>query len=225
MKYIFTLVFLCLVSSFVFASTPLIAAPLNSNNSSRERVVNFEEVRNERINQAHEKVQQVQERVEEKIIEKIEERTQKQEEFRNRLEEIKDERVKNRARILSGNINRINNNLSNRYTGLIGAMEIILDKLESRTNKIEEEKEVDLSGVYEQIDEVKELIERIKEDIIDQKSKTYVVELTSEDNINLDFQNKIREMRQDHENLKDQVHNYLKPLVLEILTNLKNINQ
>lgn len=215
MKYIITLFFLA-IPVFVF-SVPIISA--------RERIQNFEEVREQKMIEAQNKVKEMIQRAEEIKEQKAEEIAEKQEMFRAKINEIKDEKLRNRAEILSKNINKVNYNLSNRHTGLIGAMEIVLDKLESRVDKIETEKGIDLPDLYEKINEARELIEDIKEKIISQKSNVYVVDISSEQNIRLDFQEKIREMRKDHEELREEVHNYLRSLIREIINSLKDINQ
>lgn len=191
----------------------------------RERVVNFEEVREQRVFEAQERAREAQISGEEIRVQRMAEAADRQEEFRNKLEEIRSEQLRERARRLSENINRVNYNLSSRHNGLISAMEIILDKLESRTAKIEEATERDLSSVYAKIDQARLVIEETREEIVVQKGKVYVVEITSEETLGEDFQRTIQEMRSDHEVLKTKIQNTLRESIREVIAELRNLTE
>ena len=173
--------------------------------------------------EAQNRKKEVQMRAEEIREQKMTETRKRQEVFKDKVKEIREEQLRNRVERLSENINRVNQNLSNRYNGLIGAMEIVLDKLESRTAKAEEETGKDLSSIYLKIKEARAAIEIIREEIAVQKSKVYVVDISSEENLGTDFQKTIQEMRADHQLLRSKVHNNVRELIKETVLELKTL--
>lgn len=175
----------------------------------RERIQSgtedFREIRAERM-EAQEQVRaDIQERVEQVRDAQRENIEDRQAEFRQRAQDILDERRFQLAERLMSRINMLNENLSDRYVGFLHSLEIVLDKIESRTVKIEESQGIDLSSVHEAIESARGDIETARGLIADQKGKVYVVEIGDRSTIGTDFQSTMQELREDHTQLRERV--------------------
>lgn len=186
------------------------------------KVADFMETRNQKITETQDRAMEMIKKAEDLRSEKREEIEEKKALFKERMGEIVDNQLRNRVERLSENINRVNENLSDRYTGLISAIEIILDKIESRLSKIEEERGVNLSNIYLMIDETRGLIENSRNEIINQKSKVYIVEISSEEELKTDFQSVMQELKNDHKNLREKNINSLRFTIRDIMKELRN---
>lgn len=141
--------------------------------------------------------------------------------FRDRLREISDQARRDRVERLADNINKVNENLSLRYDGFLGAMELVMDKIEIRIGLIEEANGVDLTTVYSMIDESRRSIVDAREAVLEQRAKIYLVEIDSVETMTEGFREVMQEMRSDHEALKTEVINPLRTLVRDIMSVLR----
>jgi len=183
----------------------------------RVRPENVQEARESRIREMKERRDAKQESILQLRENRAEEIRERQEAFRARLQEIPDQARRNRAERLAENINRVNENLSRRYEGFLGAMELVMDKIEIRIGRIEEANGVDLTLVYSKIEEFRGLIADAREAILEQQSKVYLVEIDSVETMMEDFRETMREMRNDHKALRVEVIDPLRTLVRDIV--------
>lgn len=188
----------------------------------RGKIVDFGKERERIMVEAQKGAIEVGERAKEIRMENLQQTEARQKLLREKAEEIGGEQLRNRFEILSENMNRVNYNLSNRYTGLLFAMEIVLNKIESRTAKIEIALQKDLSSVYLKVDEARNSIEVAKEEIAEQKAKTYVPDISSGEDVGLQFQNVLQEIRTDHNTLRIRTIDAVKFLIREIMAELRS---
>ena len=184
----------------------------------RVRPENVQEARESRIREMKERRDAKQESVLQLRENRAEEIRERRDAFRARLQEIPDQARRDRVERLAENINRINENLSRRYEGFLGAMELVMDKIEIRIGRIEEANGVDLTLVYAKISEFRESIIDAREAILEQQSKVYLVEIDSVETMTQDFRETMREMRNDHKALREEVIDPLRTLVRDIVT-------
>lgn len=186
-----------------------------------EKAFDFETIRDKRMSQIQERALETQKRATALTEERSEIREEKEKEYMERLQKIKEDQLREKAEAFTKNMNRVNIILSERYIGLLAAFEIVLNKIEDRTSKIEESTKKDLSFIYDRIDEGRNIIEDTREEIIIQKNRLYFPEISSEDFFREEFQKSFRMMRSDHHLLKERAVNSIKFLREEIIEELK----
>ncbi len=189
---------------------------------TRRMISNFNEVVESRIEEIKQQRIETQQRIEENsklLQDKI---SQRKLNLQNRINEISSEARRTRAQILVKNIEKVNDNLISRYNGYLDAQEIVLDKIESRVFKTEQQKNKNMDLFYTRIDSARNLIKETREKIIEHGSLIYIPEITSQENIRQDFQETIEEMKSKHRELRQETILPLRSLINDIFSSLKN---
>ncbi len=150
-------------------------------------------------------------------------REEKEDVLIERANEVLSERLRNRTIVLSENMNRLNENLSKRYMGLISGIGIVLDKLENRVYQIEMETNENLEETYLQIEELRSYLKEVLERVSEQRNKYYLLELSSQETLGLEFREVLSNVREDHKVLLEEAINPLRFSIREIINDLKHI--
>ncbi len=195
-------------------------------NQARETIretINFSEKRDQLTQEIRERTVATQERAGEMKQEALSVAQERRERFQERLDLIRDEARRTRAEVLAQNIERLNENLSNRYIGYLDALELILSKIESRVALVEDLDEEDSDYFYGEIDFLKGEIDQVREVIIAQKSKVYIVDLQSEETTREDFRITMEELRNDHREIREEFIDPLRERIRSIFSILSNL--
>lgn len=164
--------------------------------------------------------EEIQKRGEEIKIQRIEELRQRQEELRQNMQERFSDGQVVAGENFSERLNRLNDVLTDRYSGRIGAFETVLDKMELRA-QILEVADRDVSDALSAVAAAREVIIEARELILDQKEKVYVVEIIDEESPGESFRVILREFQQDHKELRDNVMRPIISAMKEALNALK----
>jgi len=186
--------------------------------SVRQRINNFPEVIQERKQEIEKRREEIKERIENQKARTIEEIKQKRDELHERIQEMRDEKQRQRARDMAYRIEKMNEDISQRHSRHLEVIELVLDKIESRIMKSEES----LKDVFlNQVDSVRVMIEEARDKLIEQKSKTYIIELESQETVREDFQRTFENLREDHRKLRQETMIPIKEEVKKIFLDLK----
>jgi hypothetical protein len=182
----------------------------------------FENIRVQRL-EAQEQVRlEIQERTDQVRESQREQIELRQDAFRQRIQQVLDERGAQLAERLMATLNTLNQRLSDRYEGFLNSLEIVLDKVESRTVQVQEAQGIELSSVVGAIESARGDIEIARALISDQKAKVYVVEVGDANTVQQDFRAIMQELRQDHEQLRERVIIPMKGIVGNIFRLLQS---
>jgi hypothetical protein len=188
---------------------------------NRERISDFSQKMEQRKKEIEERRVETQQKVEERRASVPAEIEQRKEAFQLKIQEVKDEARRKRVQVLAQNIEKINSNLCHRYQGYLDALDLVLDKMEARTAKISENKEIEDVLIYEKIDSARDSINESREMIINQKARLYLIEEISEETIKDDFRGIMNSLKQDHEYLRREFMLPLRTMLMEIFSNLR----
>ena len=189
---------------------------------TRERIQDFTEIREQKTQQIRERKEEFLQEVNQKREQVVTQVQERKILFEAKVQEIRNEKMRERANILSRNINRVNENLCKSYTGFLNALELVLEKIESRIQKIEDATGSDLTLVYEKAEEIRQMINLAWEGIAEQKSKHYLPELESEETIVQNFGDTIQQVHQDHRQLRETYISPLRQSIREVMLVLKD---
>jgi len=216
-------IILSIVLSSLFLSYGVLATLTLQNNNIQD----FQKIKEERQQEFQARRLELQQEVQQ-LREEIKERIQaKKEAFQEKLQQIRDERKRTQAQNLSDNINKLNENLCNRYDGYLNALTLVLDKIENRAKKISQATTtatttINLTSFYQKLNQARQAIEEAREKIVVQKSKVYIVEIESEETLKTNFQTVIRQLKDDHQNLRENVLSKTRNLVRDVIQALKD---
>ncbi len=223
--------FILLASTMVLGSSASVFAQVERSqpvtpagrdqNQGLTQVRDFQEIRRKRMEAIETRTMEMRSQVESIREERAEKDRVRQEEFKEKLQGIRDERRRVSAERLAENIDRLNRNLSSRYGGFLDAMELVLDKIEVRVAKIEESRGINLTETYIRIQDSRNLIERAREMVIEQATKSYIVTIESEETLRSDFSAVIRDLRNDHRVLRDQFISPLQNIIRDVMLTLR----
>lgn len=175
---------------------------------SNERARSFSEIKEQRTQEIMQERVQTEHRVQELRNEAMIQVEQKREEFREKVQSFSNEALRLRTEVLARNIERVNENLSQRYGGYLDALELILDKLET----------LDSFSEYDEVAEARVFISQARERIMEQRAKAYIVDLGPEETLRDDFQRTMNEMRRDHRQIMEEYISPLRSLIRNIMT-------
>ncbi|MDP4009040.1 MAG: hypothetical protein Q8P71_01290 [bacterium] len=182
---------------------------------------NFQEKREHLLQEQQEKKEEVLLRVRERTTQAREDVEGRMEMARQKAAEVLDERKAEQAVRLNEQINKLNENLSRRYFGHLNALELVLEKVESRIALIEEAKGTDLSNARLVVEEARDRVAEAIEAIAVQQAKIYVVEIESLEGARQSHQMAFAELRTDHADLRDRVLGATRNLMRGIMFQLK----
>lgn len=182
---------------------------------------NFQEKREHFLQEQQEKKEEVLMRVRERTTQAREEAENRMEMAHQRAAEVLDARKAEQAVRLNEQINKLNKNLSGRYFGHLNALELVLEKVESRIALIEEARGVDLSNARLVVEEARDRVAEAIEAIAVQQAKIYVVEIDSLEGARQSHRMAFTEMREDHANLRDRILGATRNLMRGIMFQLK----
>ena len=197
---------LILISVFalIFAYTPIIVHGVEDDgNTGRSNVA-------EREARFEERKQELEQKREERKVE-FEERRQELEQKREErkvefLEEM-EERLQERAEKLAERLNEKNDKLADAYLRHLNKMEVVLDKILVRTDKLEAEHELDLSEVRTTGEMVRDNIDAAREEVFLQKEKVYTVVVENKEQLGEAFRTVIQQFKADHGALREELKN------------------
>lgn len=182
---------------------------------------NFQEKREHLLQEQQEKKEEVLLRVRERTMQTREDVESRMEMARQKATEVLDERKAEQAVRLNEQINKLNENLSRRYFGHLNALELVLEKVESRIALIEEARGTDLSNARLVVEEARDRVAEAIEAIAVQQAKIYVVEIESLEGARQSHQMAFAELRTDHADLRDRVLGATRNLMRGIMFQLK----
>jgi len=140
----------------------------------------------------------------------------KKQQFEEKVMQMTEERHKQAATQISERVNRVNQNMTNAYFNYLNAIEMVLDKIETRAQIVGDAIESDMTAFLEEIASAEINIEQAREAVIAQKSKEYVAEIKSETTLGADISAIMQELRSDHTSLRDNVLDPIRHLVRDI---------
>jgi len=176
----------------------------------------FTERKNVLQAEAEEKVQEAGERALSLRTEYAEEIAARKQQFEEKVRQMTEERHQQAAIRLSERVNLVNQNMTNGYFNYLNAIEIVLDKLETRTQIVGEATGFDMAAFLEEIASASIRIEDAREAVIAQKSKEYVIEIESETTLGADISATMQELRTDHASLRDNVLDPVRHLIRDL---------
>lgn len=148
-------------------------------------------------------------RIQEMKIEKAKEMITYKEELRQYLQGLWDQKKIDKSEEFSDKINHLNEVYSDKYSGRLLALETVIDKMELRAEIMELDGK-DISEVLVCISAARQTILNAYEDISEQKNKIYKVEIEEGEAPGLMFQATLRELKEDHKLLRE---NIMKPVI------------
>lgn len=199
--------------------------PENLSQPTRRKIREFSEIKEQRKEEIRERSAEAKKEAERIREERAEEIQTRKDQFREKLREIREQRRRDSAERLAENINKLNGNLSSRYDGFLGAMELVLDKIEIRLGKIEEARSIDLTSTRNNISDARNLLNIARTEVISQKAKIYVVSIQSEETLRNDFKTVMEELRNDHKIIREEYIFPLRNLIREIMETLAEENE
>jgi len=145
--------------------------------------------------------------------EEIEARKQQ---FEEKVIQMTEERHQQAAIQISERVNRVNQNMTNAYLNYLNAIEMVLDKIETRAQIVGDATGSDMTAFLEEIASANINIEQAREAVIAQKSKEYVAEIESETTLGADISAIMQELRSDHSSLRESVLDPIRHLLRDI---------
>ena len=165
-----------------------------------------------RIENWQERKEAYRERIQEKIETKKEQLIQKKQQFREKLQLLKNEKKQATAARLEENLNGLNNHLVDRLAKRAETFETILEKIDSRAEKLEAE-EAYVDGIYSGINSIQTEIDQFKILLTAQAEKDYIPELNTESTLKIDIGAKHQELQTDLKTLRDSLISIRKQIV------------
>lgn len=155
--------------------------------------------------------------------EKAKEETGKdREEFLTQLGEIKDVKKQATLKNLDERIAALNEKWTNHFNDVLGRLEGILAKIETRAEVLAGEG-VDTTGVNAQIESAHAAIDLAQEAVIEQAGKTYVIDIEEEENLGENVSDSVRLLKADIKSVRDKVR-IAKDAVREAYKALKEVS-
>ena len=189
---------------------------------AREHMERFEAERERMVQGAQARREEQEDRVREKRDEMRDEMEQKRQEYREKLAQIREERHQQLAENLTQRMNQVNQNRSNAALNYLDALELVLSKIEARANFVQDATGVDLAAVKTKIAEARQLVNQTRDAVLAQKSKEYILEIESEGTLGQNIRNAMRQVRDDHKRLREEVLHPLRGLIKDIMMQLKD---
>lgn len=166
---------------------------------------------------------QMQIRTEEMKKQRIEEKNQ----FRLDLQKIKDQRKQLATEKIIETIEALNKRLTNNLSEKINQIESVLGSIESRLNKAQD-KNLETKAVEDQILKAKESISLVRDEILTQSNKSYLINITENETLLREEMKDLRNrFNEDIKNLREKVkmvHFEVKE-VATILAKIPKINE
>ncbi|HEY1074316.1 MAG TPA: hypothetical protein VGE59_01275, partial [Patescibacteria group bacterium] len=173
----------------------------------------------ERVKRANE----VKERAKAMVTELKEAQKTKRLDMQEKISALKDTRKKTQAQKLTTQIAHVNDVLSKRQLTFISSLENILDSIEDRTDKTEYAGG-NVSTVRAQLVVTRAALEAVKEKVLTQQEKEYVVDITTEDALGQAYRVTVHQLRDDHRALRTELKSVAQK-VRATYTLLKEVSQ
>jgi len=166
--------------------------------------------------------QETRQQAEEIRVQKAEEVRQHREELRQQATDRLDERRAQAVERLSQRVNFINDKLTDGYFHRLDSFVNVLDKMVLRADRMTEERGLDVSSARLKIDAAYAAVNTARERVLEQKTKIYVVSLENVEAVGQAMSSAIRELRADHNRLRDETIMPLRERLKSVLEELKN---
>ena len=154
--------------------------------------------------EARKKREEVVNEFREKRQEALTELEKKREEFQLKLQEIKDERKQKIVENIDERLASLNEKWISHWNRVLSRLTEILAKITSRANALEAEG-VDVSSVRSAVTVAEAAISAAQEAVNNQVSNTYVVDITSEENLGQDVKSVISDFHANIKSVWDKV--------------------
>lgn len=157
-----------------------------------------------------------------KLKEKKKEVLEKRQEFKERLKEIRDERKKKIAEKVEDRIANLNERLVERLSAAAERMLNVADKINDRAGKWQDQG-VDVSQVYQQLNEFEVKVSEFKTKLDVQAAKNYVPEITDETSLGQQIRLVYQQLRSDFKSLRQELLDLRSDLVtiLKLMASLR----
>mgnify|MGYP001570109807 FL=1 len=143
----------------------------------------------------------------ENLKEKMKETEKKREDFKQKINKLKDNRKKDMADKIMSQINRLNQVWTNHFTNVLNRLEVVLQKIKSRAEKLSANNQ-DVLAINSAISKAETAISLARTEVLNQSKKEYVVDafmITNETSTNSGQDNLVNMLRDRFKLLKDQL--------------------
>ena len=130
--------------------------------------------------------------------------TIKREEFKEKLQDLKDKKKKGIVERVDNKITTLNKKHTNRFNKLLKKLSSILDRIESKVDELEGEG-TDVSTVGVEVQIARDAIGVAQREITEQAGKDYVIEINTESNLGEVVSSAFKEFRDNMKVLQDSV--------------------
>lgn len=138
----------------------------------------------------------------------------RRQQMHEKIQQIRDEQRRRIAERLAEQMNRINERLTENYLHFIDRLHIILDKIESRAQRVG-------VSIDEALESARSTLVQLEEKVLAQQQKEYIVEIESMETLGEDFRRVKEELQGDHESLRVEVR-AAREVVREVFSALKD---
>lgn len=180
---------------------PLLKKALRRSEKAR---VSFKKAFQERLNEQRQFRKEMLQRVAQKREELKDEVEARRKAFREKISKIKDEQKRKIAEHLQERLNFLNQRLTDHYLQYLDHLELIMDKIEARAASAEE-RGADVSDVRAKLTEARSEIDRVRNLVIEQKAKEYIVTIESLETLGRDYRAVVEEFRSDHKAIREEL--------------------
>lgn len=176
----------------------------DSEDSDSDGSTTEEDKKRKSLEEAREEKKRHIQKINDKRREAIAERKEDREEFREKLKEIRDERKKEIVEKLDSHLVRVNDRWVSHWNNVLSRLREILAKISSRADTLEQNGK-DVALVRTAYLAAETAINAAQDAVNAQAGKTYVIEITDEENLGQSVSSAIGALRSDLKNVKDKV--------------------